>query len=129
LVVFDIVEIEHWTQTHFDWLYDDNSFQTLSQSQRVQLWGVCAVYRLGGIFASSTTSLSELNSLCKSMSLYCSIDDTAQLWFQSELEDDSDDNTSNSNRRGNIHYLAATPRHLHLHCALQGLQFRMELRE
>jgi hypothetical protein len=129
LVVFDELEMEHWMQTHFDWLYDDNSFQTLSQSQRVQLWGVCAVYRLGGIFASTTTSLSELDDLSKSMSLNCTTSDTSQLWFQSELDDDSDDKTSNNNRRGNIHYLAASPRHLHLHCVLQELQFRIESRE
>jgi hypothetical protein len=57
LVVFDELEIDHWMQTHFDWLYDDNSFQTLSQSKRVQLCGVCAVYRLDGISASLPTSL------------------------------------------------------------------------
>jgi hypothetical protein len=110
-------------QTHFDWLNDATSIQTLSQSKLVQLWGVCAVYRLGGIFASSTTTLSELNDPSKSMSLNYSTGDTAHLWLNSELDDDSDDKTSNNNRRGNIHYLAETPRHLHLHCVLQELKF------
>jgi hypothetical protein len=135
-VVFDETEIEHWMQTHFDWLFDDFFFQDqLSQSQRVQLWGVCAVYRMGGIFVSFRTSVPELDDLVSSMSsLNCSSStgtgtgtSTAQLWFQAEADDDnsgSDESTSNLN--SDIHYLAATPRHWHLNCVLQELQFRIQ---
>jgi hypothetical protein len=124
-VIFDELEMEYWMQTHFDWLYDDDLFQNLSQSQQVQMWGVCAVYRLGGIFASASTSLPELDEYARTMStsVNCTIG-TAQLWFQSEL--DGNNNDDDNGDKTAIRYLAATPRHGHLHCLLQEIKFRIE---
>jgi hypothetical protein len=102
-VIWNEIEIEQWIDIKFA------SFQGIgamwSKHERIQFWGMCAVYFYGGVFVDHNIRSRTALPIFKAA--------FGQDRFWHQLNED-----------GSLHYLASTPKHPKLECILDEILTR-----
>jgi hypothetical protein len=111
LLMFDEEQMTEFMIDHFDALYR-TIYQKLTLSEKIQLFGLAAVYYYGGVFfAPEIRDQSTLQAVAPGLEPWIQqqrIDCQLAMWLQSVNQE-------------NLSVLAATPRHSRIKCALQEL--------
>lgn len=117
-LVFSEEEMEAFLRKFFNNLYTSVLYAVSSQDERIQLFGIAAVYHFGGLFINPTIRTSSDLKKALAPDLW--------FWIKNNVHECNQDTSNVENNRlwvqsindESIHFLAATPRHPNLKCIL-----------